>query len=128
MKKRQKKTIKVQAFIFSLLLLVVLSYGVPIKLEASNDAVTLTSSQVEGRTKKEYEKDYKTKVKKAKSDYRKARSSANKELSASLQAAKNKGDRIEARKEYRERLKSADTKLSAETKNAKETYRKQISE
>ncbi len=127
MKKRQKSTIKTQAFIFSLLLMVVLSYGVPVRADASHGSIKIASSQMERKTKKEYEKDYKTRIKKAKSDYRKSRATANGALAIALETARDKGGRIEARKRYREHLKFADTKLNFEMKDAKETYRKQIS-
>lgn len=128
MKKRRKNTIKAQAFIFSLLLMVVLSYGIPVKVEASNGLVGMASSQVERQAKKGYEKDYKSRIRGAKSDYRKSRRMANSDLASAMGAARGKGERIEARKKYRENLKSADIRLNTEMKNAKEIYKKQISE
>jgi len=128
MKKSQKNTIKAQVFIFSLLLMVVLSYGVPVRAEASDGLSKLASSQVERQVKKDCGKDYKNRIRRAKSEYRKSRTIANDNLAIALEAAKDRGERIEARKKYRESIKSAETKLDYEMREARENYRKQISQ
>jgi len=127
MKNKKKRTIKAKTLAFSLLLFVALTYAVPAQAYVSDVSVKTDYAQVDGKTKNEFKKDYQTKKKKAKADYRKTVNILKIDLAKSLQSSKLKGERIEARRRYKEGLKVADQRLNNTLKESKEEYKRQIS-
>jgi hypothetical protein len=128
MKKRRKKFIRAQTLVFSLLLLIALTYSVPASASDISVKVRTGYSQVDGKTKHQFNREYQAKKKSAKADYRRAVRALKTDLNRSIQLAKTKGDRTEARKKFHEGLKTAQQRLDITLKELKETYKKQISD
>jgi hypothetical protein len=126
-KKWIKKRVRLQALVFSLLLLAAISYSTPARASETSALISSAYAQVDGQTKKEYASEYREQIKLAKSEYRKARNQAKQVLNNALLVTSEKGDRIEAKKEFKNSLKSAQDKLNTALKDAKELYKTRIS-
>ena len=128
MKNRKKKTVKAQALVFSLLLLIALTYSVPAKASDTNVLVRNAYAQIDGRTKNDFKNEYQLRKKSVKKEYRKTVNALKAEYAQVMSSNRSKGDRIEARKKFKEGLKVAQEKMNAALKEAKESYKKQISQ
>jgi hypothetical protein len=126
--KKRKNVVRARTLAFSLLLFMVLTYARPVEARGSNVSIKTISVQVDGKMKNEFKKGYQAKKKVAKAEYRKTVKSLKEELANALSAAKSKGERLEARRKFKEGLKAADLKLTITLKEAKEQYKKEISD
>lgn len=128
MKNRKKKMVKTQALVFSLLLLIALTYSVPAQASGTHVLVRPAYAQVDGATKYEFQKEYNASKKSIKAEYRATVNSLKKSLTFALATSHSKGERTEARRRFKEGLKAAQLRMNTALKEAKENYKKQISQ